>query len=63
MTTDANDDEFYYWLAENPPPSVEDLIKQYGSYLDIPAEAWTRWDKQMSDWQQRRRDRLFWGAR
>lgn len=59
----ATDDEFERWVRDNPPPSLDELIRTHGDYLSIPPDAWLKWDQDVWDWQQRRRDRLVWGAR
>jgi hypothetical protein len=45
------------WIRENPPPDLQELVVRYGSYVDIPREAWEEWDRKMRAWQQVRRDR------
>jgi hypothetical protein len=46
------------WVRRNPPPSISDLIARFGRYASVPPEAWAKWDAEMEDWHQRRRDRF-----
>jgi hypothetical protein len=55
MTADA---DYVWWVKLNPPPSLNELIKKYGSYSNIPPEAMRDYDARMSDWHYRRAHRL-----
>lgn len=50
-------DDFAAWLADNPEPDIAGLIRQYGTYNEIPAEAWRDFDQRMAAWQRLRRER------
>ena len=49
--------DFTVWLAENPEPSLAELVRQHGGYSSIPPEAWAAFDRAMANWQLRRRER------
>ena len=56
MPYDPND--WHSWLAQNPPPDLQKLVAEHGTYAQITAEAWAAWDKACADWQDRRKERL-----
>jgi len=49
--------DFAQWVAEHPPPDLQELVRAHGCYLDIPEDAWREYIQAMKDWQQERRDR------
>jgi hypothetical protein len=57
MGVAAMSDDFAAWLAENPEPDIADLVRQYGSYAAISPQAWAEFDRQVTAWQRRRRER------
>ena len=48
---------FQEWLDAHPPPSLVELIAQYGSYDAIPAEEWTAFADAQVEWEKRRKAR------
>jgi hypothetical protein len=47
---------FGEWLKQNPEPSVDKLVEQFGGeYWKITPEAWAEFERQTEDWQQRYR--------
>ena len=48
---------FTAWLCENPAPRLEDLVRQHGSFREIPPAAWIDWERRMADWRARSRNR------
>ena len=57
MTTDPAD--FDTWLTGNPPPTLQELLDQYGTWGLIPPAAWDQWDTAYTAWESNRRDRLL----
>jgi hypothetical protein len=53
----SRDDDFAQWLAENPAPSLADLVQQHGGYSAITPQAWAEYDRAVVNWQLRRRER------
>jgi hypothetical protein len=53
----CHSNSFVDWLRENPAPHLEDLVRQHGSFREIPPAAWLQWEERMSDWRARYRDR------
>jgi hypothetical protein len=49
------DESFAAWLKDNPVPDLQELVRRFGRYDLITAEAWAEFDRAMADWQQRRR--------
>jgi hypothetical protein len=49
--------DFPTWLAQNPAPDLQELVRKHGGYSSIPAEAWAEYDRAVEAWQRRRRDR------
>lgn len=43
-------------LDRDPPPDLQQLIRRHGGYSNVPAEAWTEWDRLNAAWQMRRRE-------
>jgi hypothetical protein len=37
-------------VLRDPPPGLQALIRTYGGYGQIPAEAWREYDGQMAEW-------------
>ncbi len=35
-------------------PDLQELIRRYGGYDKITAEAWAEWDREKAEWQQAR---------
>jgi len=55
-----NPTDFAIWLAENPPPDLQELIDAHGGdYWAIPEEGWRKYLAAVKNWQARRHDR-FW---
>jgi hypothetical protein len=52
------DTDFIEWLKANPAPDLQKMVRRFGTYADIPAEVWDRYDRAMVAWQQRRLERL-----
>jgi hypothetical protein len=50
-------DDFPTWLAQNPTPDLQKLVRKHGGYSNIPAEAWAEYDRAVEAWQRRRRER------
>jgi hypothetical protein len=50
-------DDFPTWLAQNPAPDLQELVRKHGGYSNIPAEAWAEHDRAVETWQRRRRER------
>jgi hypothetical protein len=47
------------WLAQNPAPDLEALIKRWGGYNNIPqAAAWNEFHRRMAEWEAKRREGL-----
>jgi hypothetical protein len=44
---------FLEWIAENPPPSLRQLIEEHGSYIEIPEGKWLEYYRAVSDWRER----------
>jgi hypothetical protein len=40
---------------DDPPPNLADWVRMYGGYPNIP---WLSWDRAVTEWQTRRRERL-----
>ena len=40
------------------PPDLQELVERAGGYDRITAEQWAEFDRQMADWQVRRRARV-----
>jgi hypothetical protein len=38
------------------PPDLQELVVRHGGYDKITPEAWAEYDRQMSEWQARRRE-------
>ena len=53
-------DDFAEWIRRNPPPDLQALIKQYGSFSAITPEAWKRYDDAMLAWKISYRARGAW---
>jgi hypothetical protein len=49
------DESFAAWLKINPAPDLLELVRRFGGYNKITAEAWEEFDRAMADWQQLRR--------
>lgn len=47
------------WVADNPPPDLGELVKAYGSFMQIPPSAWAKWDAELRSWQLRYRTRQY----
>ena len=45
------------WLADNPCPTLADLIAKHGGYSCIPDKAWADFDREIADWKARLRAR------
>jgi hypothetical protein len=43
------------WLERNPEPDRQELVRQYGTYPQIPQAAWEKFDRDREDWEARRR--------
>jgi hypothetical protein len=50
-------DDFPTWLAQNPAPDLQELVRKHGGYSNIRAEAWAEYDRAVEAWQRRRRER------
>ena len=44
--------------ADDPPPDLQKLVARAGGYHRITAEQWAEFDRQMAEWQARRRTRV-----
>jgi hypothetical protein len=44
--------------GSDPPPDLQELVKRAGGYHRITAEQWAEFDRQMAEWQARRRARV-----
>ena len=42
--------------APSAPPDLQELVARAGGYDRITVEQWAEFDRQMADWQVRRRD-------
>ena len=51
--------DFAQWIVSNPPPDLQKLVKEYGTYSAITEDAWRKHLAAQKDWELRRRDR-FW---
>lgn len=51
-------DDWTEWLKANPPPDLQALVAQHGSYPAITADAWADWDRRCAEWEARRKERL-----
>jgi hypothetical protein len=47
----AKPQTFAEWLAENPEPSLTELVERFGGYARIPTAAWIDFDRRMERWQ------------
>lgn len=47
------------WVAVNPPPDLGELVKTYGTFMQIPPAAWQKWDSELRTWQLRYRTRQY----
>jgi hypothetical protein len=45
------------WLAKNSAPDLQELVRQYRTYPQIPQAAWEKFDRDREDWEVRRRRR------
>jgi hypothetical protein len=45
--------DYAAWLAENPAPDLQELVRKYGGYNKITAEAWAEWDRDVEAWRKR----------
>jgi hypothetical protein len=52
-----NDTTFTEWLAQNPEPSLAELVEKYGGYSRIPPDVWADYDRRMADWRERYKHR------
>lgn len=41
--------------SDDPAPDLQDLVRQYGGFGNIPSRAWELWDVQISRWRARHR--------
>ena len=48
---------FSEWLADNPEPSVAELVERWGGYSKVPVEAWREFDHRMARWREAYRRR------
>jgi hypothetical protein len=55
----VRDADFQIWVKANPPPSLQALVAQYGTYSGIPGEAWAQFDAAVAQWQLARKHRLI----
>jgi hypothetical protein len=51
-------DEYERWRKDHPPPDLHELIRRYGTYSQIPPEAWEEFDAAMEEWDRLRKSRL-----
>jgi hypothetical protein len=53
---------FLEWIAENPPPSLKQLLDEHGSYIEIPEGKWQDYYRAVNEWRERlkRRDQEQW---
>lgn len=47
--------DFHAWIAANPPPDLQEWVRVWGGYHNIP---WADWDAAYADWNARRLERL-----
>jgi hypothetical protein len=52
------DPDFHEWIKRDPPPSLQELVRRFGAFSNITAEAWAEYDIAMAEWQHRRKTRL-----
>jgi hypothetical protein len=55
MNADA---DFRDWIRNNPPPSLQELVRQFGDYSKITPEAWSEYDARVVEWEFARANRL-----
>jgi hypothetical protein len=48
----AQPETFAEWLAENPEPSLQELVERHGGYSRIRVEAWADFDRRMERWRE-----------
>jgi len=53
------DSDFQEWLKRNPVPSLQELVAKWGTYSNIPAEAWAEFDAARETWEAARKSRLI----
>jgi hypothetical protein len=51
-------DEYERWLKDHPAPDLHELIRRYGSYSQIPSEAWAEFERAMNEWDEQRKSRM-----
>jgi hypothetical protein len=52
------DDGFSRWLADNPPPDLQELVERYDGYSKVPPEAWADFERAKVVWEVKRKARL-----
>lgn len=50
-------DGYERWLKDHPPPDLQELIRKYGKYSQIPPEAWAEFEAAMEEWENLRKSR------
>ena len=56
--TEHPDADFKQWILRNPPPSLQELVRQHGDYSKITPEAWAEYDVRVIEWEFKRANRL-----
>jgi len=57
--TEQKDTSYEEWVKDNPAPDLGELVKTYGTFAQIPHQAWVTWDAQLRNWQARYRTRQW----
>ena len=52
------DADFATWIEGHPPPSLNALIKEHGSYGAIPKRAWRTFEAEYAHWEEQRKTRV-----
>jgi hypothetical protein len=55
----AEPTEFARWIAANPPPDIQAIVRAHGTYTAVPEEAWREYLKALRKWQAKRQYRLW----
>ena len=48
---------FSEWLADNPEPSLTELVERHGGFSRVTVEAWREFDHRMTRWREAYRRR------
>lgn len=58
MKPQTRDADFREWIKTNPPPSLQELVRQFGNYSKITPQAWAEYDLRITEWEFARKNRL-----